>query len=67
MCGIAGYVDKSNRYKTDKTLVKKMTDALAHRGPDAEGQWADDYVALGAQKIINYRSGCKKQSADAQP
>ncbi len=51
MCGIAGYVDKSNRYKTDKTLVKKMTDALAHRGPDAEGQWADDYVALGHRRL----------------
>ena len=24
---------------------------LAHRGPDAEGQWADDYVALGHRRL----------------
>lgn len=51
MCGIAGYIDKSGKYNTDKNLVKKMTDTLAHRGPDAEGQWIDHRVALGHRRL----------------
>lgn len=51
MCGIAGYINKSNQYKTDKNLVKIMTDKLIHRGPDAEGQWTDAYVALGHRRL----------------
>lgn len=51
MCGIAGYIDKSNKYKTDSDLVKKMTDKLIHRGPDAEGQWLDERVALGHRRL----------------
>ncbi len=51
MCGIAGYVDKSNKYKTDRNLVKVMTDKLIHRGPDAEGQWTDAHVAFGHRRL----------------
>ena len=35
MCGIVGITDRKNRI--DPLVVKKMTDSLAHRGPDAEG------------------------------
>lgn len=51
MCGIAGYVDKSGKYRADKDFVKIMTDKLIHRGPDAEGQWADEHVALGHRRL----------------
>lgn len=51
MCGIAGYIDKSNRVKTSRELVKKMTDKMIHRGPDAEGQWIDESVALGHRRL----------------
>ncbi len=51
MCGIAGYFSKSNKYKADRKLVKKMTDKLIHRGPDAEGQWTDEYAALGHRRL----------------
>lgn len=38
MCGIAGIIQASNsRYNQED--LKKMTDALAHRGPDGEGSW----------------------------
>jgi asparagine synthase (glutamine-hydrolysing) len=36
MCGIAGFTGGGN----DADL-RRMTDALAHRGPDAEGHWCD--------------------------
>ena len=51
MCGIAGYIDKSGIYKTNCELVKRMTDKMIHRGPDAEGQWADGNVALGHRRL----------------
>lgn len=51
MCGIAGYVDKSGKYRVDRDFVKIMTDKLIHRGPDAEGQWADGHVALGHRRL----------------
>ncbi len=51
MCGIAGYIDKSGRYKTSLGVVKKMTDKMIHRGPDAEGQWIDNQVALGHRRL----------------
>ena len=51
MCGIAGYISKSNKYKVDRKLIKKMIDKLIHRGPDAEGQWTDEHVALGHRRL----------------
>ncbi|MDD5200035.1 MAG: asparagine synthase (glutamine-hydrolyzing) [Terrimicrobiaceae bacterium] len=36
MCGIAGFVGRGNR-----TDLERMTTAIAHRGPDAEGHWID--------------------------
>lgn len=35
MCGIAGIIDRFNTI--DPQQIKKMTDSIAHRGPDAEG------------------------------
>jgi asparagine synthase (glutamine-hydrolysing) len=41
MCGIAGFVGGGG----EDDLVR-MTDALAHRGPDAEGRWADSSTSV---------------------
>ena len=51
MCGIAGFFVKSNKYRTSVDTVKKMSDEIAHRGPDAEGQWCDQKVALGHRRL----------------
>ncbi|WP_416896241.1 MAG: asparagine synthase (glutamine-hydrolyzing) [Minwuia sp.] len=37
MCGIAGWYLKTDR-APDPSVLKAMTDAIAHRGPDGEGQ-----------------------------
>ena len=53
MCGIAGFID----FKTilQKQLLKKMTDSLIHRGPDAEGYFyaqKNNYaVGLGHRRL----------------
>ena len=41
MCGITGSVWQSDSSSIDRTLLKRMTDAITHRGPDDEGHWID--------------------------
>ena len=52
MCGIAGII-QSNPSQFSKEQLKKMTDALAHRGPDGEGLWQDDsgHMLLGHRRL----------------
>ncbi|HEY1871676.1 MAG TPA: asparagine synthase (glutamine-hydrolyzing), partial [Chitinophagaceae bacterium] len=40
MCGIAGIIQAEKFYTTDH--LRKMTDAISHRGPDGEGYWQSD-------------------------
>jgi len=39
MCGITGIVDFTAQSSISESLLRKMTDVIAHRGPDDEGQW----------------------------
>jgi asparagine synthase (glutamine-hydrolysing) len=50
MCGIAGIWDFSGR-AVDPADLRRMTDALAHRGPDDQGQWTDGPVGLGHRRL----------------
>ena len=50
MCGITGFHGKADAQAWAAT--RRMTDALAHRGPDAEGHWTDDQsVVLGHRRL----------------
>ncbi len=49
MCGIAGIIGKDCREK-DK-IIEKMADLLIHRGPDDEGFYCDNDVALGMRRL----------------
>ena len=37
MCGIAGVIAWDDRYRVDRETLRKMSAAIAHRGPDGEG------------------------------
>lgn len=52
MCGIAGIISR-NTNVTTRDNIKKMTDAIVHRGPDGEGQWVNDSgnVGLGHRRL----------------
>ena len=50
MCGIAGRVNFSGE-KVTRTYLKKMTDAIAHRGPDGEGQYTDGNMGLAHRRL----------------
>ena len=40
MCGIAGFISK----RFNKEDLVRMTDRIAHRGPDASGYYFDEKV-----------------------
>ena len=48
MCGFVGFVDKTK--DKDKT-IKKMADLIKHRGPDSDGYYTDDDIALGFRRL----------------
>lgn len=48
MCGIVGFADRS---KNKKKTIKDMADLIKHRGPDSDGYYTDDYVALGFRRL----------------
>ncbi len=67
MCGIAGIVDLKGDREIDARALKRMTDAIAHRGPDGEGFFAEPGVGFGHRRlaIIDLAGGAQPfQSAD---
>src|SRR5262245_19744530 len=52
MCGIAGIVNLRGR-PVEQTEIQRLTDQIAHRGPDGAGYWfnADRNVALGHRRL----------------
>ncbi len=45
MCGIAGIIQFKEAVELSQ--LKKMTDAIAHRGPDNDGHWISEDSAVG--------------------
>ena len=39
MCGFAGVIAWEDRYRTSRETLARMSAAVAHRGPDGEGNW----------------------------
>jgi asparagine synthase (glutamine-hydrolysing) len=66
MCGIAGGVALQPHAQPDVQRVERMTDMLAHRGPDAFGTWCsnDRDVAFGHRRlsIIDLAAGGQPMS-----
>lgn len=56
MCGITGFISKD---KNKEEKLDKMLNRIIHRGPDAEGKYIDDDVALGHRRlsIIDLKGG----------
>ena len=56
MCGFVGYVNKEPDKQEN---IKKMADLIAHRGPDSEGYYTDETIALGFRRlsIIDLNNG----------
>jgi asparagine synthase (glutamine-hydrolysing) len=46
MSGIAGIYNLDGR-PAEQAVLRRMTDSIAHRGPEAVGHWVDGAVAIG--------------------
>jgi asparagine synthase (glutamine-hydrolysing) len=49
VCGIVGILERGT--SPDPAVVRRMTDAIAHRGPDGAGVFVDGPVALGNRRL----------------
>lgn len=50
MCGIAGILNYEGR-PVQNELIKRMTDSIAHRGPDDNGEFLDGSLGLGHRRL----------------
>lgn len=61
MCGIAGWINLKQSDTKDHTeaVLHSMCETILHRGPNSEGLWLDDTVALGMRRlsIIDLHTG----------
>ena len=48
MCGFVGFLD-SNQHKQE--IIKQMNDTIIHRGPDGEGFYVDEHIAMGFRRL----------------
>ena len=48
MCGITGFYNKKDK---KEEIIKKMADKIAHRGPDGEGYYINDKIALAHRRL----------------
>lgn len=51
MCGIAGIFHVESSKPVDPERLRRMTDAIAHRGPDGAGVWTAPGVGLGHRRL----------------
>lgn len=50
MCGIAGLLRRDGTPAAPR-ILRRMTDAIAHRGPDGEGHYTDGNLGLGHRRL----------------
>lgn len=52
MCGFSGFAGRTEGNEENrKAILKRMMDKIAHRGPDQEGMFVDEKVALGFRRL----------------
>jgi asparagine synthase (glutamine-hydrolysing) len=50
MCGITGLITRDGSPPSEE-MLRRMTDAIRHRGPDADGVWVAPGVGLGHRRL----------------
>ena len=50
MCGIAGLINFDDT-PVSKSVLERMTHAIAHRGPDGQGHWIEGNVGIGHRRL----------------
>ena len=58
MCGFCAFYDKTKK-DNKKKIIKDMADRIKHRGPDSDGYYVDENIAMGFRRlsIIDLKGG----------
>ena len=58
MCGFCAFYDKT-KIENKKKIIKDMADRIKHRGPDSDGYYVDENIAIGFRRlsIIDLKGG----------
>jgi len=48
MCGIVGFISKD---QNKMNIIENMANRIKHRGPDGEGYYVDEQIALGQRRL----------------
>src|SRR5205823_14408378 len=51
MCGISGFLNRDAARPADGALLRRMTEVIAHRGPDGSGAFIEGPAALGHRRL----------------
>lgn len=51
MCGIAGILSSPSLPQIDSRALQRMAAAIVHRGPDADGIWTGEGIALAHRRL----------------
>src|SRR5690606_15831010 len=51
MCGIVGWLSYSQDMQAQRNTLKRMTETMANRGPDAEGIWITGPIGFGHRRL----------------
>ena len=51
MCGITGFIEPQRTHDDAERLIDRMCQLIRHRGPDGQGTWVGDGVALGMRRL----------------
>ncbi len=51
MCGFAGILHSDPQQKADPAMLRRMTETIAHRGPDADGYQFEDSLGMGFRRL----------------
>ena len=52
MCGFVGFANFKENVSNNKNILEKMNNTLSKRGPDEEGYYIDNTVALAHKRLI---------------
>lgn len=52
MCGFVGFVNYKQNILNKKAELKKMNECLSKRGPDEDGYYINEHIALGHKRLI---------------
>jgi len=68
MCGIAGIVDLSDQRPVPDAVIRRMAQAILHRGPDEEGYFQRPGLALASRRlsIVGLADGQQPMSNEDQ-